>query len=278
MRPMNLAILCGLLLSILMVTSASAVDTKKLDLSALDPLAPLSKFLADKGWVAFYVPSARFSAGSVITPDGQDLKLDSANCFPKLKTPLAQLAALPEIERGHAFEASTGLALLKGLLGSVTGSVAEAVAAQVAFSEVKHVAVDIKSLADAYSPSCDPFLKLIRNPVVISELLIGKPSVTFLQKDGGKVNLSAEKVKKLFNVKGAANVDVRDSATLVTKDALFFAYKAVTPVRQDGKLFFVSIEPTEITPNYFAVWEHEITKWVGARRRPGDPLDPKHRI
>ncbi|MBI2494621.1 MAG: hypothetical protein HYV94_21335 [Candidatus Rokubacteria bacterium] len=164
------------------------------------------------------------------------------------------------------------------MLGSVTGSVTDAVTAHVAFSDVKHLAVDIKSLSDAYSPGCDPFLKLVRNPVVISELLTGQPAITFKRKDGGKIALSVEKVKQLFTLKGTANLEIRDSATLVTKDPLFFAYKAVKPVRQDGRLFFAGVTQKELTPNYFAVWEHEISKYVAGPRRPGDPLDPKNRI
>lgn len=226
-----------------------------------DPLEPLSKFLREKGWVAFYVPSARFGPGSIITPDGQDLKLDASSCFPRLKASGAQNAALPEIEKGHEFSAETGLAFLRGLLGSVTGSINDADTAHLAFFQVKHSAVDIKTLADTYNAACDPYLKLLRNPVVISELLTGQPAITFKKRDGGKIALSVKRIKRLFSAKGQATLEVKDNVTLVAKDSLFFAYKAVRPVRQDGRIFFTEVTVDQLPPNYFAVWENEISKY-----------------
>jgi hypothetical protein len=143
-------------------------------------MEPLGKFLRDTGWTVFYIPSARFNAGTVITPAGQDLKLDpGGNCFPKHKMPPGELAVLPDVEQGREFAAETGVALLKGLIGSAAGSVADAATAHVAFFDIRHIAVDMKSLSDSYVKDCDAFLSLIRDPVVIPELLAGNPNITF---------------------------------------------------------------------------------------------------
>lgn len=258
MRRLQPALQLALLVALLVIGGSG--ETAPLGLQSLltDPLEPLGKFLRDRGWILFYVPSARFGPGSVITPDGQDLKLDASSCFPRLKVPTAQSAALPEIERGNEYSAETGIAFLRGLLSSVTGSIGDAATSHVAFAELKHSAIDIKALADAYSVSCDPFLKLLRNPVVVSELLSGRPAVTFKNRDGGKIALSLEKVKQLFSARGKVAFEVKDNVTLVTQNSLFFAYKAVRPVRQDGRVFFAAVTVDQLLPNYFAVWEHKI--------------------
>src|SRR2546422_377577 len=93
--------------------------------------------------------------------------------------------------------------------GSSSAAVSRQDAATVhlAFSDTKHLAVDIKTLSDAYNSACNPFLELIRDPVVISELLIGKPSVTFIRKDGDRVEMTGEKVKRLFTGQVRAEVE-----------------------------------------------------------------------
>jgi hypothetical protein len=265
MRRFWPALQLALLVVLLVIGRTGEAAPPGLESLLPDPLEPLGKFLRDRGWTLLYVPSARFGPGSVITPDGQDLKLDASSCFPRLKVVAAQSAALPEIEKGNDYSAETGVAFLRGLLGSVTGLISGAVTAHVAFSELKHSAVDIKTLSDAYSASCDPFLKLLRNPVVISELLSGRPAVTFKKRDGGKIALTLEKIKQIFSAKGKVAFEVKDNVTLVTQDSLFFAYKAVRPVRQDGRIFFAAVTVDQLLPNYFAVWEHEISKYAVGR-------------
>lgn len=240
---------------------------------AKDPLEPYWEFLRQKNWIPFYVPSNRFSPATIILPVSQDIKLDQGSCFPALKIAPAKTALLEEIERGGEFSAETGVSFLRLLFGSGRVSFGEIKTANIAFSDIRHVATDIKNLSDSFSKECVAFLELLRDPVVISEMLEGRIAVTFKKSDGGKLQLDAKKLKQLFDMRAKVAFEIMDNTTLVTKKPLYFAFKAVKPMKKGDRWLFVESPLDELKPNYFAIWEHRIPQVTyTSKGRPEDLL------
>lgn len=175
---------------------------------------------------------------------------------------------------GGEFSAEAGVSFLRLLFGSARGSFGEIKTAHIAFSDIKHVATDLKNLSDRFSKECITFLEELRDPVVISEMLKGRVAVTFKKSDGGKLQVDEKKLKRLFDMRARVAIEVVDNTTIVTKEPLYFAYKAVKPMKKGNRTLFVELPLDKLKPDYFAVWEDRIPPRmaIDRGRRPQDTM------